>query len=249
VTQSQNESFESRSKLTKQYLNILIHILDISLFATPWCYFVNGLEDKASTSTFLRGGGGSGENNVKLLATEEAEGVESSNVATNYGNEDDSRMKPHGRQLQYLLWDKELCSINSQCISGCCSNTFYSGGVFQCTPSVLGCGMEDLVGGVSLGDWEFCSTNSQCTNGCCSNQFSNDGMLKCTPGGCGGSGGVSGGEETPSTPTISPPTTSTPPNKLDIVEVIIAAVGAAAAFIVPAVIYACKKRHSTSATP
>jgi hypothetical protein len=229
----------------------------ITLLATLWYYFANGLEEEASTSTFLRGGGGSGEKHVKLLAIEEAEGVESSNVATNYGNDDDHGMKLHGRklQIQFLLWDWELCSINSQCSSGCCSGT-YSGGVFQCTPSIYaicsaGAG-SDGSGGVSLGDWEFCTTKSQCKNGCCSNQFSNDGMLKCTPGGCGGSGGVAGGEETPSTPTISPPTTSTPPSKLDIVEVIGTVVGSAAALIaliVPAVKFVCKKRHSTSAAP
>jgi len=38
------------------------------LFATVWYYFANGLEEEAST--FLRGGG-SGVNNVKLLAREE----------------------------------------------------------------------------------------------------------------------------------------------------------------------------------
>jgi hypothetical protein len=219
------------------------------LFATLWYYFANGLEEEASTlSTFLRGG--SDVKHVKLLAIEvEEEKVESSNVATNnYGNGDDRVVKLRRRQLQFLLWDGELCSINSQCSSGCCSDN-YSVGVFQCTPSIYGiCSAGGSGGGISLGDWAFCTTNSQCTNGCCSNQFSNDGMLKCTPGGCGcgGCGGGSGGEETP---LNSPPTTSTPPNKLDIVEVIVASVGAAAAFIVPAVIYACKKRHSTSATP
>ena len=224
----------------------IMKAITFPLFATVRYYFANGLEEEAST--FLRGGG-SGVSNVKRLAREE-EGVEMTNVVTTIdGDGDDGDMNLHKRQLQFLFWDCELCSINSQCISGCCSGT-YSGGVFQCSPSygaIFSAGGSDGGGGVSLGDWEFCTTSSQCTNGCCSSQFSNDGMLKCTPGGCSGSGG----EETPSTPipTISPPTTPSPPNTLDLVEVIASVVGAAAAFIVPAVAYACKKRHSTSATP
>ena len=136
----------------------IMKAITFPLFATVRYYFANGLEEEAST--FLRGGG-SGVNNVKRLAREE-EGVEMTNVVTTIdGDGDDGDMNLHERQLQFLLWDCELCSINSQCISGCCSGT-YSGGVFQCSPSygaICSAGGSDGGGGVSLGDWEFCTTS------------------------------------------------------------------------------------------
>ena len=73
--------------------------------------------------------------------------------------------------------DWQLCVVNAECASGCCSNEFSDDKKYKCTPGGSQCT------GNRLADWVWCTQSSECACGCCSSEYSDDGRYKCTPGG------------------------------------------------------------------